>query len=128
MLGYREITQKQASDSGMALVLLLLLSGYFFSREAFYLAAIPVLVLTMSVPLLFKPFAWAWLGLTALLGRVVSLLILGLIYVLLVVPVGVIRRWLGYDSLQLRMFKAGKDSVMSVRNHLFTPEDLEKPY
>jgi len=35
---------------------------------------------------------------------------------------------LGKDSLRLRAFRAGNESVMVVRNHTFTASDLEKPY
>ena len=35
---------------------------------------------------------------------------------------------LGSDSLRLRAFRAGDESVMVVRNHTFTAGDLETPY
>jgi hypothetical protein len=45
-----------------------------------------------------------------------------------VTPIGLVRRALRNDSLRLRAFKAGDESVMVVRNHTFTAGDLEKPY
>ena len=38
------------------------------------------------------------------------------------------RLHLGHDALQLRTFKTSHESVMRRRGHVFTPDDLEKPY
>ena len=62
------------------------------------------------------------------LGAIVSKIVLGVIFFLVVTPIGVIRRWIGADALQLRTFKSGRSSVMTVRNHTYTAADLEHPY
>jgi hypothetical protein len=46
----------------------------------------------------------------------------------IVTPIATVRRLLGKDSLKLRAFKAGQDSVMVERNHRFIGADLERPY
>ncbi len=51
-----------------------------------------------------------------------------LVFALVITPIGLVRRALGKDSLRLRAFRAGNESVMTVRNHTFTAADLEKPY
>lgn len=123
-----KISKKQASDTGMAMVLLLLLIGFFTGNDLFYKIAIPVLALNMTWPNFFKPFAVVWLGLSHLLGTVMSKILLSLVFFLLVTPMGVIRRWLGKDPLQLRAFKRSDRSVLKERNHNFTSEDLEAPF
>jgi len=124
----RTISKKQASDTGMAAVLILLLIGLFTHNNLYYKIAIPVLVINMTFPMFFYPFAIIWLGLTQLLGTIVSKIILTFTYFILVVPVGAFRRLLGKDSLQLSEFKKGNKSVMQTRNHTFVSEDIENPY
>ena len=124
----RTISIKQASDTGMAAVLLLMLIGLFSHNNLYYKIAIPVLVLNMTFPMFYYPFAIIWLGLSQLLGTIVSKIILTIIYFILVIPVGVLRRLLGKDSLQLSEFKKDNKSVMQARNHTFVSEDIENPY
>ena len=101
----KTISTKQASDTGMAAVLLLLLIGLFTHNNLYYKIAIPVLVINMTFPMFYYPFAIVWLGFSQLLGTIVSKIILTIIYFILVVSIAVIRRLLGKDSLQLTEFK-----------------------
>lgn len=122
------ISKKQASDTGMAMVLILLLLGFFFEDQTFYIWAIPALVINMVFPMFYYPLAFIWLGFAHLLGMIVSRVILTIIYFILVFPVGLFRRLLGKDILQLSGFKKSKTSVMVTRNHIFESTDVEKPY
>lgn len=122
------ISTKQASDTGMALVLLLLLIGLFTHNNLYYKIAIPVLVINMTYPLFYYPVAFIWLGFSQLLGTIVSKIILTIIYLILVIPVGVFRRLVGKDSLQIFQFKKGNKSVMRIRNYTFVSKDIENPY
>ena len=123
-----QISKKQASDAGMAAVLILLLFGLFTNQVLYYKIAIPVLVLNMTIPMVFYPFAVLWFGLSQLLGTIMSKLILTLVYIFMVIPVGVTRRLLGKDALLLSEFKKGKNSVLKMRNYNFTSKDIENPY
>jgi len=76
----------------------------------------------------YYPLAIIWLGLSQLLGTFASKIILTIIYGILVVPVGVFRRLLGKDSLQVSEFKKGNHSVMQKRNYTFVSKDIENPY
>ena len=122
------MTLKQAADSGMALVLLFLLIGAFTHSRVFFLIAIPLLVINMAFPRFYKYFAWFWLGTTKLMGTVISRIILTLVYFLLVLPVGLIRRMIGKDSLLLTRFKKDNTSVLVTRNVTFSKKDIEKPF
>ena len=63
-----------------------------------------------------------------LLGTVVSKILLTLVFFGVVTPIGLARKLLGIDSLKLKDFKSGENSVMVIRNHIFTGKDIEKPY
>jgi len=124
----KEITRTQAKDTAMAMVLILLLLGYFLENILYYKTAIPVLLLAMIIPNIFKPIAVIWLGLSHVLGTFVSKIVLSVVFFLLVTPVGLLRRLLGYDSLQLKKFKKGTESVLTVRNASFSPKEIERPF
>ena len=122
------VSKKQASDSGMAAVLILMLIGFFSNIELYYKIAIPVLIINMAAPMFYYPFAIIWLGISSLLGSVMSKVILTIVYVIMVVPTSFLRRLMGKDSLKLSQFKKGNESVMITRNHRFKPIDMEKPF
>jgi hypothetical protein len=122
------ITRVQCQDTGMAMVLILLLLALSLNRELYLYGAIGLHVLNMVVPQVYRPVAVLWLGLANLLGTVVSRIILTIVFLVVVTPIGLIRRMLGVDSLKLREFKKNDGSVMHERNHRFTPEDIQRPY
>lgn len=124
----KKITKDQSRDTGMAMVLLLLIVFLSRKREGYLFAAMAVHVLNMIVPQIYKPVAVIWLGFSDLLGAVVPKVLLGLVFFLVVTPLGVLRRLSGKDSLKLRVFKASQDSVMVERKHTFVGVDLERPY
>jgi hypothetical protein len=122
------ITKEQSKDTGMAMVLLLLLASAAFKQQALITAAMIALIVDMTVPRLYRPVAMLWLGLSHLLGTVISKIFLTLVFFGVVTPIGLARKLLGVDSLKLKDFKSGENSVMVIRNHIFTGKDIEKPY
>jgi hypothetical protein len=123
-----KITKDQSRDTGMAMVLLLLILFLSLKQQPLVLAALALHVVNMTAPQLFKPVALVWLSLSHLLGSVVSRMLLALVFFVVVTPMGAVRRLLGKDSLRLRVFKSSTESVMVHRNHIFVSDDLERPY
>jgi len=106
----------------------ILLVGLFTQNDTYYKIAIPVLVINMTFPKFFYPFAILWLGFSQILGTIVSKIILSIVFILMIIPVGLLRRLLGKDTLKLSEFKKTNSSVMKSRDVYFTSEDIEKPY
>jgi large-conductance mechanosensitive channel len=128
MMDLKNISKEQAKDTGLALVLILLIILFFKYRHALILVAGAVLVLTMTWPKAFKPLAKIWFGFSHFLGTIVSKIILSLVFFLIVTPMGLIRRALGADPMKTGLWKKGDDSVLVERDHLYTADDIEKPY
>lgn len=124
----RKITKDQSRDTGMAMVLLLLILHVVLKQEGFVVGALALHVLNMMLPQIYRPIAVVWLGLSHLLGTVVSRVLLSIVFFAVVTPVAILRKLIGKDSLKLRAFKASKESVMLERNHKFVASDIEKPY
>ena len=121
-------TMDQARDTGMAMVLICLLLAYWGHRPRFLPLAIVLLLLTMAWPKIFRPLAVLWFGLSHIMGNVVSKVFLTIVFFGLVTPIGLIRRWAGKDTLQLRQWKKDTGSVLVEREGAMRPEDLVNPY
>jgi hypothetical protein len=123
-----DVSISQSRDSGLALVLISLILAWRASTQFFLLLGIGLLVVTMTAPGLFRPFAKVWFGLSHALGTVVSRILLTLLFYAMVTPVGIIRRLLGKDAMQLNSWKESRSTVFQNRDHLFARQDLDHPY
>src|SRR5262245_50838097 len=124
----KTLTRQQCQDTGMAVVLLLLVIALRVDRGGVVLAALVVQVIAMTVPRWLAPIAIVWLAAAHAIGKVVSTILLAVVYGLIVTPMGLVRRWTGKDPLGLKAFRKGTASAMIVRRHTFGPRDLERPY
>ena len=121
-------TPEQAKDTGMAMVLICLLLGYWGKFPKFLPVSLALLIITMAWPNAFRPLAVLWFGLSHLLGSVMSRVILTVLFFLIVTPIALIRRLMGADALQLKKWKQGQGSVFVVREGVIQGKDLETPY
>jgi len=124
----RKTTIGQARDTGQAMALLCLIALIFFKQASFAGIAMIVLLINMVCPQVYKPLAKWWFALSNLLSRIVPRILLGILFYGMVTPVGLIRRVLGKDSLQLRKWKKGRESVLRERNHTLSAKDIINPF
>ncbi|MEI6125405.1 MAG: SxtJ family membrane protein [Pseudomonadota bacterium] len=124
----KTITRDQAKDTGMAMVLICLLVGLLGHRQQFFTISLVLLILNMTWPTAYVPAARLWFGLSHLLGTVMSKVLLTILFFVMVTPLGLVRRMLGKDSLQLTTWKKGRGSVFRVRDHQFTVDDITHPF
>ena len=118
----------QAKDTGLAITLIFLLVIFFTEKDQLLIAAICTLVMCMTWPTFFKPVAPLWFGFSHFLGNIVSKILLSAMFILLVSPVGLVRRILGFDSMKIKQWRDGSKSVFVDREHIYKPKDLETPY
>ena len=129
MMKLKDITVQMAKDTGLAIILILLILSFIFHlHTVLVIPTIVVCVITMTWPAMLKPLAILWFGLSVLLGSVVSRILLTLVFITVVTPIGLIRRISGADTLRLKQWKNGKESVFIIRNHKYSTNDLDKPY
>jgi len=124
----KKLSVENCKDAGLALVLISLICYQVWKLEILILLAIIFLVVAMTYPPIFKPFARFWFALSTALGTVVSKVILSVLFFVIVMPIGLARRVLGKDSMQIKGWKKGKESVFRARDHRFAAKDLEHPY
>jgi len=119
---------KESLDTGLALVLICLLGAWWWETLRPLPAAAGLLLACMTVPGIFRPLAGLWLGFSRLTGAVASRIVLSLVFFLLVTPVGLARRLLGRDPMQLRRWKKDDGSVFASRSGVVARKDMEKPF
>lgn len=122
------VSAKECTDTGMAMVLISLLAALFTKASYWLPTAIALLLLNMTVPRIYTLPAKGWLGLSRLLGTVMSKILLSIIFFVVQTPMGLLRRAFGHDPMQLKKWKQGKESVFETRDHTFQSEEIERPY
>lgn len=120
--------QDRNRDTGMAMALLLLIVYAASRRPGYVAAAGVVLLITMTVPVVLRPLAGVWFGVSHVLGAVMSRVVMTVIFFVVVTPVGMVRRALGKDSMRLRDFRRGSGSVLVARDQRVSLTDLINPY
>jgi large-conductance mechanosensitive channel len=120
--------QSNNKDTGIALTLLLAIYGFFSTREPILLPIISVLILTATLPVIFFYPGKIWFSFSELLGTIMSKIILTVVFFLVVAPIGLFRRLLKADPLQLKLWKNNDASVFRQRRRQIIPKNLEPPY
>ena len=99
---------------GLTFAVILALAGLWlawkaspYAPAAFGVAAL-FLLAALLLPRALHPLNVAWMGLAQLLNRVVSPLVMGLIYFGLLTPVAAVLRWRGRDLLRRTYDPAGE--------------------
>ena len=118
----------QAKDSALALALAGLIIGLYTNQKIWYLISASVVVILMLVPQFFLPLGRLWFGVSKVLGNLVSKIILTLVYIMIVLPVGTIRRLFGADPMRLKQWKRGSGSVLQTRRRQFSRDDFKNAY
>jgi hypothetical protein len=120
--------KKQCVDCGISLVLVFLAMGLYTGRKTFFLIAFVIQLIIVLWPLLLRPPAVVWFGILKITGELMSAVLLGLVFFVVVVPVGMIRKWMGKDRLILRDFKKNRSTVFTERRHVYKSADLDHPF
>ena len=121
---YPVIEKKQTVEFGLVAILVVCVFALWFNAKILILIAIVVCLITLILPLLFYPFAFLWFSFSGFLGKISTTILLGLVYYLMVTPMGLFRKLFGNDTLRLKQFKKGTQSVMINRDHTFTAKDM----
>jgi hypothetical protein len=124
----KSFNTKEHIDSGLAFILIILIIGLIFKLTITYKLAVVAILLLMIKPGIFYPFTFVWLNISDFMGKIISKVLLSVIFLVFVMPVGLFRKLNGKDSLKLKFFRKSGHSVFIERNHKFIKEDLINPY
>ena len=109
-------------------IILFIISGLlmYYNKEAYQLIAIIAsifIVIGFILPILLKPIYFVWMIFAAILGWVMTRVILSLVFYLIITPIGLITRIIGEDFLALK-----KMNLDSYWNHRDSSIELNQDY
>ena len=94
------VSNKECADTAMAMTLICLLAVMFTRSLTLLPLALGLLLASMVWPRLYSPLAKLWLGLSLLLGSVMSRLLLSVIFFVVVTPLALVMRLFGHDPMR----------------------------
>ncbi|MBK7946292.1 MAG: hypothetical protein IPJ85_13735 [Flavobacteriales bacterium] len=118
--------RSKAYESVLALVFGLLLLALLHKHPVWLPIAVGLTLATLLSPWLARMVAWGWLGLSQAIGYVVSRVLLGIVFFVVLTPIALLRRALGRDPMHLK--KPANGSGFFERDQVFAPKDLERPW
>ena len=109
-------------------IILFIISGLlmYSGKESYQLIAIAASIfigLGLILPVLLKPIYFVWMTFAAILGWVMTRVILSLVFYLIMTPIGLLTKLLGEDFLALKKIKS--DSYWNYRD---SSEELNQNY
>ena len=113
-------------------IILFIISGLlmYYNKESYQITGIigsMFIVLGLVIPVMLKPFYFVWMTFAAILGWVMTRVILSLVFYLIITPIGLITRIIGEDFLALK--KKMPDSYWNHReSHIELNQDYEKQF
>ena len=97
-------------------------------REWALIAAAAIAIVALAIPRALGPLSRAWHGLGLIMHRVVSPLVMGLLFFLTVTPTGLLMRLFGKDPLRLRLDPGAKSYWIERRPPGPAPETMRQQF
>ena len=109
-------------------IILFIISGLlmYYNKEIYQITGIIALTfvgLGLVIPVVLKPLYFVWMTFAAILGWVMTRIILSVVFYLIITPIGLITKLLGEDFLALK--RGDSDSYWNYRD---SAEELNQDY
>jgi hypothetical protein len=122
-----KINSKKIIESGLIFIILLNIIGIWQNEMLFIYCASFIALLLIIFPNLLFPLAYLWFLTSNLLRYISTNLILAIVFILLITPMGIIRRlYKNYDKKRLKN-KNSKSYFIHIDKRI-TANDLINPY
>ena len=123
-----DVSNKECSDTAMAMTLISLLVILYTKSLTLLPLPIGLLLLGMVWPRAYSLLARLWLGISLLLGSIMSRVVLSIIFMAIVTPIALVMRLFGHDPMRRKAWKKGTESTFVSRGDLVEAKDLEHPF
>ena len=109
-------------------IILFIISGLlmYYNKEIYQVIgtiALTFIGLGLIMPVALKPFYFVWMTFAAILGWVMTRVILGFVFYIIITPIGLLTKLIGEDFLALK--KTESDSYWNYRN---SAKELNQDY
>lgn len=121
-----EVDEQWVTQTANVWALAFLILGAVYDTRALYVTA-GILMAHLFAPRTLYPLGYAWARFSRVTSSIGSIIFLTLIYMLIVTPIGTIRRLVFGDELTLRSGR-GKGSAFHDRSKRIVAPDLEETF
>ena len=118
------ISKQQTREFGMLTVLVTSFLELYLKQNNLTAVVFSLTLITLLFPVVFYPFAVCWFGLSRIMGVISTWILLVAVFLIIVIPISLVRKMVGSDALKIKQFKKSRRSVMTDRNHVFMDSDL----
>jgi hypothetical protein len=119
-----KISKQQTREFGMLAVLVVSFLELYLKQNNLTAVVFSLTLITLTFPAVFYPFAVCWFGLSKIMGVISTWILLAAVFLIIVIPISLLRKMIGSDALKIKQFKKSRASVLTDRNHVFTDSDL----
>ena len=125
---------KAIRDFGILIgLILLIIAGILFykereSYELINLLGVAFIGLGLGMPIILKPFYLVWMNFAVVLGWLMTRLILGLLFYIVVSPIGLISRLFGKEFLDLKTSSLNRSYWNYKDNESISHQNYEKQF
>ena len=123
-----DVSNKECADTSMAMTLISLLVILYTKSLTLLPLPIGLLLLGMVWPRAYSLLARLWLGISLLLGSIMSRVVLSIIFMVIVTPIALVMRLFGHDPMRRKAWKKGTESTFVSRGDIIEAKDLEHPF
>ena len=123
-----DVSNKECADTSMAMTLISLLVILYTKSITLLPLPIGLLLLGMVWPRAYSLLARLWLGISLLLGSIMSRVVLSIIFMVVVTPIALVMRLFGHDPMRRKAWKKGTESTFVSRGDIIEAKDLEHPF
>ena len=123
--------KKKISDRLFGFIISIIISffslvPFFFDKEIFFYGiylAILLVIITVAKPILLNPIKLAWIKFGEIISKILSSLILISIYILMIIPTGLLLKLFRMDVLNLKVDKKNKSYWRYRKNYSSSMKD-----
>jgi hypothetical protein len=119
-----DISKEQTKEFGILIVLVTSVLALYSGKNNLLVVVSILALLTLLCPVIFYPFAVIWFGFSKWMGKISTGILLGVVFFIIVIPVGLIRKMMQLDALKIKQFKKTTGTVMINREHIYEGSDL----
>jgi F0F1-type ATP synthase membrane subunit a len=113
-------------DSVVAIIVLMLLLFILFKNRGWVYLAFAIAVISLMSPHATYYLHRVWTFLTEILGRFSGSIILFFVFIFILIPTAILKKWFGKKEIILS--NKNIHSVFENRNHRYTKTDFDNPW
>ena len=118
------LTKAQCIEFGTLLNLVLVTVALFQPNLQLLRIAIFIGALMLVIPKALYPIAYIWFAFAKVMSTIAPVILLSIIFILVVTPMGLIRKLMGKGMMRQHQFKKETSSVMESRDHFYKADDF----